>query len=109
VQSGSTNEEVAEREGLSSLGSLFVEPLWLFLREEKGKPPITKLTQLRGKKINFGAKGAGSPRLFRQVLELNGWRRTKSSAIRWPTRRPRWNCWKAASTAWCSLPRRKRR
>jgi TRAP-type uncharacterized transport system substrate-binding protein len=38
----------------------------------KGKPPITKLTQLRGKKINFGAKGAGSPRLFRQVLELNG-------------------------------------
>jgi hypothetical protein len=72
VQSGSTNEEVAEREGLSSLGSLFVEPLWLFLREEKGKPPITKLTQLRGKKINFGAKGAGSARLFRQVLELNG-------------------------------------
>lgn len=72
VQSGSTNEEVAEREGLSSLGSLFVEPLWLFLREDKGKPPITQLTQLRGKKINYGAKGAGSPRLFRQILELNG-------------------------------------
>jgi TRAP transporter TAXI family solute receptor len=72
VQSGSTNEEAAEREGLSSLGSLFVEPLWLFLREEKGKPPITKLTQLRGKKINYGAKGAGSARLFRQILELNG-------------------------------------
>jgi TRAP transporter TAXI family solute receptor len=72
VQSGSTNEEAAEREGLSSLGSLFVEPLWLFLREDKGKPPITQLTQLRGKKINYGAKGAGSPRLFRQVLELNG-------------------------------------
>ncbi|WP_373990841.1 TAXI family TRAP transporter solute-binding subunit [Duganella sp. BuS-21] len=72
VQSGSTNEEAAEREGLSSLGSLFVEPLWLFLREEKGKPPITTLTQLRGKKINYGPKGAGSPRLFRQVLELNG-------------------------------------
>jgi len=72
VQSGTTNEEAAEREGLSSLGSLFVEPLWLFLREEKGKPPVTRLTQLRGKKINFGAKGAGSARLFRQVLELNG-------------------------------------
>jgi len=72
VQSGSTNEEAAEREGLSSLGSLFVEPLWLFLREEKGKPPITQLTQLRGKKINYGPKGAGSPRLFRQILELNG-------------------------------------
>ncbi|MBV6322115.1 TAXI family TRAP transporter solute-binding subunit [Duganella violaceipulchra] len=72
VQSGSTNEEAAEREGLTSLGSLFVEPLWLFLRETKGKPPITQLTQLRGLKINFGAKGAGSSRLFRQVLELNG-------------------------------------
>jgi TRAP transporter TAXI family solute receptor len=72
VQSGSTNEEAAEREGLSSLGSLFVEPLWLFLRETKGQPAVTQLTQLRGKKINYGPKGAGAPRLFRQVLELNG-------------------------------------
>ena len=72
VQSGSTNEEAAEREGLSSLGSLFVEPLWLFLRETKGQPPITQLSQLKGKKINFGPKGAGAPRLFRQVLALNG-------------------------------------
>ena len=72
VQSGSTNEEAAEAEGLQSLGSLFTEPLWLFLRETKGKPPITQLTQLRGMKINYGPKGAGAPRLFRQVLELNG-------------------------------------
>jgi TRAP transporter TAXI family solute receptor len=72
VQSGSTNEEVAEREGLTSLGSLFVEPLWLFLREADGKPPITQVSQLKGMKINFGPKGAGAPRLFRQVLSLNG-------------------------------------
>jgi len=72
VQSGSTNEEAAEREGLQSLGSLFTEPLWLFLRQPKGKKPITQLTELRGMKINYGPKGAGSPRLFRQVLELNG-------------------------------------
>lgn len=71
VQSGSTNEEAAEREGLTSLGSLFVEPLWLFLRETKGKP-ITQVSQLKGMKINFGPKGAGAPRLFRQVLSLNG-------------------------------------
>src|SRR5471032_2934987 len=71
VQSGSTNEEAAEREGLTSLGSLFTEPLWLFLREDKANPkgkPITQLTQLRGKKINYGPKGAGAPRLFHQVL-----------------------------------------
>ncbi len=71
VQSGSTDEAAAEREGLVSLGSLFTEPLWLFLRETKGKP-ITKLTELKGKKINFGPEGAGSPRLFKQVLALNG-------------------------------------
>ncbi|MGV7208800.1 TAXI family TRAP transporter solute-binding subunit [Oxalobacteraceae bacterium A2-2] len=72
VQSGSTNEEAADREGLQSLGSLFTEPLWLFLREDKQHPPITQLSQLRGKKINFGPKGSGSPRLFNQILELNG-------------------------------------
>jgi uncharacterized protein len=71
VQSGSTDEAAAEREGLVSLGSLFTEPLWLFLRETKGKP-ITELSALKGKKINFGPKGAGSPRLFKQVLALNG-------------------------------------
>ena len=72
VQSGSTNEETADREELTSLGSLFVEPLWLFLREPKDKKPITQLSQLRGMKINYGPKGAGAPRLLHQVLELNG-------------------------------------
>lgn len=72
VQSGSTNEEAAEREGLSSLGSLFVEPVWLFLRQPDGQAPITQLKQLKGLKINFGPAGAGAPRLFRQVLDLNG-------------------------------------
>ncbi|WP_348699503.1 TAXI family TRAP transporter solute-binding subunit [Duganella fentianensis] len=72
MQSGTTNEELAEQEGLSSLGSLFVEPLWLFLRERKDQPPVTRLSQLKGMRINFGPEGAGAPRLFRQVLELNG-------------------------------------
>jgi len=72
VQSGSTNEEASEREDLSSLGSLFVEPLWLFLRERQDKQPITQLGQLRGMKINFGPNGSGAPRLLHQVLDLNG-------------------------------------
>jgi TRAP transporter TAXI family solute receptor len=69
VQSGSTNEAEAERRGLISLGSLFMEPLWLFTRENK---KITQLTQLKGLKINFGPEGSGVPRLFRQVLDVNG-------------------------------------
>jgi TRAP transporter TAXI family solute receptor len=69
VQSGSTNEAEANREGLVSLGSLFTEPVWLFLREPV---KITQLKQLKGLKINLGPEGTGIPKLFRQVLELNG-------------------------------------
>ncbi|NRR33088.1 ABC transporter substrate-binding protein [Oxalobacteraceae bacterium] len=71
VQSGSTDEAAAEREGLVSLGSLFTEPVWLFLRENK-KKPVTELSQLKGLKINLGPEGAGAPRLFKQLLALNG-------------------------------------
>ncbi|WP_342114132.1 TAXI family TRAP transporter solute-binding subunit [Pseudoduganella sp. OTU4001] len=69
VQSGSTNEADAERRGLVSLGSLFTEPLWLFMREKKA---VTSLTKLKGLKINLGPEGSGAPRLFRQVLQVNG-------------------------------------
>ncbi len=72
MQSGTTDETAVEREGLVSLGSLFIEPVWLFLREEPGKAPLAQLTQLRGMKINIGAKGSGAPRLFRQILDVNG-------------------------------------
>jgi len=77
VQSGSTDGdtmnaedgEAAERRDLISLGSLFTEPVWLFLREEAR---VTKLTDLRGKRINLGPEGTGVPRLLRQVLDANG-------------------------------------
>ncbi|HEY1148185.1 MAG TPA: TAXI family TRAP transporter solute-binding subunit [Pseudoduganella sp.] len=69
VQSGSTNEVEAERRGLMSLGSLFTEPIWLFTRDVK---KISHLTQLKGLKINLGPEGSGVPRLFRQVLDVNG-------------------------------------
>ena len=72
MQSGTTDEAAPEREGLVSLGSLFSEPVWLFLRERPGQQAITQLTQLRGLKINIGAKGSGAPRLFRQILDVNG-------------------------------------
>ncbi|WP_219116941.1 TAXI family TRAP transporter solute-binding subunit [Janthinobacterium sp. UMAB-56] len=69
VQSGSTEHADAERRGLISLGSLFTEPVWLFLREDKA---VTELTQLRGMKINLGPEGTGVPSLFRQLLSVNG-------------------------------------
>ncbi|MEX5746312.1 TAXI family TRAP transporter solute-binding subunit [Massilia sp. X63] len=69
VQSGSTVDDQAEQAGLVSLGSLFTEPVWLFLREGAR---VTQLTDLKGKRINLGPEGTGVPRLFRQVLDANG-------------------------------------
>ena len=69
VQSGSTSEAEAQRAGLVSLGSLFTEPVWLFLRQGV---KVSKLSDLKGLKINLGPEGTGVPKLFRQVLELNG-------------------------------------
>jgi TRAP transporter TAXI family solute receptor len=69
VQSGETSEEEAKRRGMVSLGSLFTEPVWLFVRESA---KVTQLTQLRGLKVNLGPDGTGTPRLFRQVLSVNG-------------------------------------
>lgn len=69
VQSGSTELEDAQQKGLVSLGSLFTEPVWLFLRDTR---KVTQLTQLRGMKINVGPEGSGVPALFRKLLSVNG-------------------------------------
>jgi TRAP-type uncharacterized transport system substrate-binding protein len=75
VQSGSTSEAQAERRGLMSLGSLFTEPVWLFLRERDAhgrKLDVQNLVQLKGLRINLGPEGTGVPKLFRQILAVNG-------------------------------------
>jgi TRAP-type uncharacterized transport system substrate-binding protein len=75
VQSGSTSEAQAERRGLMSLGSLFTEPVWLFLRERDAhgrKRDMDSIVQLNGLRINLGPEGTGVPKLFRQILAVNG-------------------------------------
>ncbi len=69
VQSGSTDQQAAMKTGVVSLGSLFTEPVWLFLREPVA---VNQINQLKGLRINVGPEGTGVPKLFRQVLELNG-------------------------------------
>lgn len=69
VQSGSTGEAQAGELGLVSLGSLFTEPVWLFLRTSV---KTSNLTGLRGLRINLGPEGTGVPNLFRQILAVNG-------------------------------------
>jgi TRAP-type uncharacterized transport system substrate-binding protein len=70
--------------GLTSLGSLFVEPVWLFYREDAARPPgtpaakmpgtaatWTSLTQLQGLRVNIGTPGSGVPALMTRLLDIN--------------------------------------
>ena len=66
----------ADDAGLVSLGSLFVEPVWLFYRIDSAErllkaPALTSLSQLPGWRINIGAPGSGTPNLMFKLIEAN--------------------------------------
>ena len=69
VQSGSTSLQNAEQHELVSLGSLFVEPVWLFYR---GSAKLRSFRDMRGLRINVGPGGTGVPQLFAKILDANG-------------------------------------
>lgn len=71
VQGGSNERATREEHGLESLGSLFVEPLWLFYREGATRAAITSLTQLQGLRLNVGSPGSGVPALMHKLFEAN--------------------------------------
>ena len=60
---------------LVALGSLFLEPVWIFYRAEAAaKLPgrkFERLEQVRGWKVNAGSRGAGSTSLFLKLLRAN--------------------------------------
>lgn len=75
VQGGSGERSANEDSGIVSLGSLFVEPLWLFYRAEAAKKApggaLASLTQLQDLRVNIGARGSGAPGIMRKLLEAN--------------------------------------
>ena len=77
VQGGTREADGPQDEELESLGSLFLEPVWLFYREAaapaKTTPPHTleSLTQLQGLRVNVGTPGSGVPSLMRKLLDSN--------------------------------------
>ncbi len=76
VQGGTSDYTDADGEKLSSLGSLFVEPVWLFYREESARKvtataTLSAMTQLQGLKINMGTPGSGVPSLMTKLLDSN--------------------------------------
>ncbi len=91
---GGTNELTDEdQDNLETLGSLFMEPIWLFYREDsaaklltlptdqarknaqrstpKVTPTLSAITQLPGWRLNVGTEGSGVPRLMARLLESN--------------------------------------
>jgi len=75
VQGGS-NETVATDDTLESLGSLFVEPVWLFYRSEAARKlkrdgTLRALADLQGLRVNVGSEGSGVPSLMDKLFEAN--------------------------------------
>lgn len=75
VQGGASERNATEESGIVSLGSLFVEPVWLFYREDAAKKAaggtLTSLSQFQDLRVNVGARGSGSPFLMRRLFEAN--------------------------------------
>ncbi len=76
VQGGTGELQPEDSDTLESLGSLFVEPVWLFYREDAARRVdrsgrLTRLAQLRGLRVNVGTTGSGVPTLMDKLLEAN--------------------------------------
>jgi TRAP transporter TAXI family solute receptor len=89
VQGGTSEAGAASDDQLESLGSLFLEPVWLFYREEAARKvtaasataeaTLSSLTQLQGLRVNVGTPGSGVPNLMNKLLESN---HIESSALK---------------------------
>ena len=83
VQGGSVSTQPAEgakeddgKLPVMSLGSMFYEPLWLFYRAEVAKKlnregVIREFSQLRGLRVNVGARGSGIPGVMSRLMAAN--------------------------------------
>ena len=76
VQGGSNPAGNPQDEDLESLGSLFLEPVWLFYSEDAARrvnpqATLTALTELKGLRVNVGTAGSGLPSLMAKLLESN--------------------------------------
>lgn len=72
----SENDEKDDDMDLVSLGTLFYEPVWIFYREKAARRlpgrVLTAIPQMKGWRVNSGAKGAAVRGLFRRLIEANG-------------------------------------
>ena len=77
VRGGSADPVADDEAGLSSLGSLFYEPLWLFYRSDTARKidrktgTLTSLAQLKGLRVNVDKPGSGVPEIMDKMLQAN--------------------------------------
>ena len=77
VQGGTSEAKPEDEAVLESLGSLFVEPVWLFYKIEAlpklagAAASLDALTQLQGLRVNMGTAGSGIPSLMNKLLASN--------------------------------------
>ena len=76
VQGGSNESAANAESGIESLGSLFVEPLWLFYQADSAAKispngALSALSQLKGLRVNVGTAGSGVPALMEKMFEVN--------------------------------------
>jgi len=66
VQGGTASPDMP---GLASLGSVFFEPLWVFVRQAV---PARSVAELAGRRLALGVEGSGTQALARQLLKVSG-------------------------------------
>jgi TRAP transporter TAXI family solute receptor len=80
VQGGSATDD--DKESLQSLGSLFLEPVWVFTRKQK---PIKRFSELKRKRVAVGAAGSGTYLLAMQLLSATGITESNATLIQGDT------------------------
>lgn len=77
VRGGSADVVTDEEAGLSSLGSLFYEPLWIFYRSDAARAvnrktgTLESIAQLKGLRVNVDKPGSGVPEIMERMLRAN--------------------------------------
>ncbi|WOP14757.1 TAXI family TRAP transporter solute-binding subunit [Ottowia sp. SB7-C50] len=84
VRGGSADAAADGEAGITSLGALFYEPLWVFYRpaalagqaraapKSEANKPVTTLGQLKGLRVNIDQPGSGVPEIVQRLLQANG-------------------------------------
>ena len=69
VQGGTAPPQVIDPPQLESIGSLYLEPVWIFYR---GDDPVSEIGGLAGKRIAIGHRDSGTQAIARTMLTENG-------------------------------------